>query len=535
VATRTRELDEKNSLLDSILYAATDLAIIATDATLQINYFNPKAEQLFQMDKDKIIDQNVTDLHNLFSVSDERFEKILDKLKHHKNHSFSFQLEFSGKEKRVEAQLSSLEDSGKQQIGYVLLAKDVTRQHEQEAERKMLQEKLQRAQKMEAIGMMAAGIAHDLNNILSGMISYPELLLMELPQDSPLRRPITAIHDSGNRASDIVADLLTVARGVAAAKETLNLNSLILEHLNSPEHHNFMSQHQGISCSSTLSPELYPVFCSKVHIRKCLLNLITNGAEAIQEEGLITIATRNQFIEDNLEGKQALKQGFYVVLAITDSGAAISEEDIQRIFDPFYTKKILGRSSTGMGLSVIWNTVEEHDGHITIQSSEQGTCFEIYLPVSKESVQQEDISPKTESQDLHLHGQGEKILVVDDEPMQRDVADIFLSKLGYHVETVSSGEGAVLYLQSHSADLVILDMNMDPGINGRQTYELIIQNNPGQKTIIASGFSEDEEITETLQMGAGQLINKPYSIRSLGLAVRQELHGMNFLKTARDS
>lgn len=387
VATRTRELDEKNSLLDSILYATTDLAIIATDARLQINYFNPNAEQLFQMGKENIIGQNVSVLHTLFSVDVRRFEKSLRNLHHQQSHSFSFQMAFSGKQKRIEAQINSLQGSSKEPIGYVLVAKDVTRHYEQEAAHKIMEEKLQRARKMEAIGLMAGGIAHDLNNILTGMLGYPELLLMELPQESPLRRPISAIHKSGTHAADLAADLLTVARGVAASKETLNLNNLIVEYLNSAEHQNLMSRHQEVTCTSNLDPEISPIFCSKLHIRKCILYLTINAAEAIEQEGLITLATRNQFIEDNTEEEQVLAQGDYAVFSITDSGEGISEEDIQRIFDPFYTKKVLGRSSTGMGLSVIWNTVEEHGGSITVQSSDQGTCFEMYLPVSNDSEQ----------------------------------------------------------------------------------------------------------------------------------------------------
>lgn len=520
VITRTRELDEKNTLLNSILFAATDLAIAATDERLKIKYFNPDAERLFQVSKEKVLGQNVAALHARFSVSKEKFEDRLQHLQHRQSHSFSFRLPFPGETKLVEAQVSGLWDSTNRQTGYILLAKDVTSQHRQDAERREMEEQLHRAQKMEAIGLMAGGVAHDLNNILSGIVGYPELLLLELPQGSTLRQPIEAIQQSGLRAAEIVADLLTIARGVAAAKETLNLNTLIFEHLNSPEHQKIISQHEGISCRAILAPKLSPISCSKVHIKKCLMNLITNGAEAIGQDGLITINTRNQFVESTPVENETLKHGDYVVLSVIDSGGGISEEDLQRIYEPFYTKKVLGRSGTGLGLSVVWNTVEDHDAHITVQSSEGETCFEIYFPVSPESIQQID-TPKNELDELHGHG--EKILVIDDEPLQRDLADKLLTTLGYHVATVKSGEEAVTYLERHTADLLILDMKMDPGINGRQTYEQILVNNPEQKAVIASGFSEDIEVTKTLQLGAGQFIEKPYSIRTIGKAVQQEL------------
>ncbi|MEN8188781.1 MAG: response regulator [Thermodesulfobacteriota bacterium] len=521
VESRTRELDEKNSLLDSILYTATDLAIAATDEKLQVKFFNPEAEQLFQVDSHKVIGQNVAHLHQRFHVPSDKFGEALQSLEHHQSHSFTFRLPIGDHQKLIEATISALWSNDEQQTGYVLLAKDITSQTELAAERKKLEEQLNRGQKMEAIGLMAGGIAHDLNNILSGIIGYPELLLRDLPQNSRLRKPIEAIKQSGQRASAVVADLLTVARGVAAAKEVTNLNTLILEHLNSPEHQNLITQHQGVVCKTALEPGLARVSCSRVHIKKSLLNLILNAIEAIDEDGLITIATRNYSVRKTDSGTIPLPEGEYVLLSVTDNGQGINNEDLAKIFEPFYSKKVLGRSGTGLGLTVVWNTIEDHSGHISVESSDSGSCFEVYLPAS-EAEEEEDSSTANRRLD-EIHGHGESILVIDDEPMQRDLACKFLSTLGYNPDSVKSGEEAVDFLGSRSVDLLILDMKMDPGIDGHQTYQRITEKNPHQKAIIASGFSEDDKVKQTLDLGAGQFIKKPYSLHQLGLAVQREL------------
>ncbi|MEA3387078.1 MAG: response regulator [Patescibacteria group bacterium] len=376
-----------------------------------------------------------------------------------------------------------------------------------------------RTKKMEAIGLMAGGVAHDLNNILSGIVSYPELLLLQLPEDSELRKPISAIQESGQRAAAVVADLLTVARGVASARETSNLNTLIQQYLDSPEHKKVESLHGNISCRAQLEPELANISCSPVHIKKCLMNLITNAAEAVDTEGAVVISTRNQTVEKPTGNTLHIAKGQYVVLSVKDTGSGIAEKDLDHIFEPFYTKKIMGRSGTGLGLSVVWNTVQDHDGTITVTSSKDGTTFELYFPISDEEITVEE----TGTEIKQLKGNGERILIIDDEPQQRDIASQMLISLGYEVNAVASGEKAIEYLKENSVDLLLLDMVMDPGLNGRETYERIIKIIPGQKAVIASGFSENNNVQKTLQLGAGGFIKKPYSMEELAKAVKFEL------------
>ena len=386
-------------------------------------------------------------------------------------------------------------------------------------ERKKLETQLHRAQKIEAMGLLAGGVAHDLNNILSGIISYPELLLIDLPDDSPLRKPIKTIQESGMRAADVVADLLTIARGVATGKETLNINDVVTQYLGSPEYEKLRETHEFVHLRTELGSDLLNVGGSLIHIKKTLMNLVTNASEAIEGSGTVTISTHNRYLDEPLEGYENVLQGEYAVLTVSDEGRGISPQDLERIFEPFYTKKVMGRSGTGLGLAIVWNTVQDHKGYINVRSSKKGTTFELYFPVVREEV---SISKEQTSLEDYL-GQGERILVVDDEEGQREIVCGMLARLGYTAEAVSSGEKALEFLREHSLDLIVLDMIMPNGFNGLETYEAIVKIRPGQKVIIASGYAKTKDVETAQKLGAGKYIKKPYTLRKLGIAVKEEL------------
>ncbi|MBW1783874.1 MAG: response regulator, partial [Deltaproteobacteria bacterium] len=363
------------------------------------------------------------------------------------------------------------------------------------------------------------GVAHDLNNILSGIVSYPELLLLDLAEDSPLRKPIKTIHEAGMRAADVVADLLTIARGVATGKEILNLNNIVNGYVKSLEFLDLKTSHPLLHFETELTPDILNMRGSVTHMRKTLMNLVVNASEAIEREGRIVISTGNRYLDEPLRGYEDVRKGEYTVLSVSDDGKGISPKDLERIFEPFYTKKVMGRSGTGLGLAVVWNTVQDHSGYINVITGAQGTTFELYLPVSRE-----EITEKREPIGLEKYmGHGEKILVVDDEESQREIATGILTKLGYHAKAVSSGEEAVAYFKEHSADLIVLDMVMPEGMNGRETYEKIIEAHPNQKAVIASGFSLTKDVRIAQSLGAGAYIQKPYTLEKIGAAVKDEL------------
>ena len=404
----------------------------------------------------------------------------------------------------------------------IITLNDQTGQNRLQALEQDLLNRQAHTSKMEAIGLMAGGVAHDLNNILSGIVGYPELLLLQLPADSKLREQVKAIHNSGLRAAAVVADLLTIARGVASIREPASLNFLVTDYLQSPESIKLQALHPEVEITTQLSPVSDTILCSPVHIRKSIMNLITNAAEAITGPGSILVATSVCTVDKPLGLAIKLNPGEYITLSVADTGSGIAQADLGHIFEPFYTRKVLGRSGTGLGLSVVWSTVQDHGGSITVESSDKGTTFTLYFSVFTDK-NRETPAVKPQSEISLLRGNGERILVVDDEPQQRDIASRMLEQFGYLVETAGSGEEALLALQKNPAKLILLDMLMGTGLNGRETYEQIIVTHPGQKAVIASGFARSADVEQAAALGARGFIKKPYTMEELGRAVQNEL------------
>jgi len=430
---------------------------------------------------------------------------------------FEYELKIRGRRRHFECRLVAV---GADQA--VAIIRDITDRIKAAAERRRLEEKLRQAQKMEAIGTLAGGVAHDLNNVLSGLVSYPELLLMDLPADSPLQGPIRTIQRSGEKAANIVQDLLTLARRGVSVAETVHLNDVIREYLQSPEFEKLKAYHPECGIELQLDPELLAVRGSPVHLSKMIMNLVSNAAEAMKHRGRIQIRTENRFVEDGDMINADLKPGDTVMLQVADDGIGISREDIERIFEPFYTKKAMGRSGTGLGMSVVWGTVKDHQGHIEVTSDVGlGTCFTVYLPAFRETRPKERLQF---SMDSLRATDGETVLVVDDMPDQLEIASNMLTRLGYRVLTAADGLQAVELLKTATVDLVVLDMIMEPGIDGLDTYRRILQIRPGQKAVIASGFSESDRVKQAQAIGAGAYIKKPYRLEQIAAVVREELN-----------
>ncbi|MDA3895142.1 MAG: PAS domain S-box protein [Desulfobacteraceae bacterium] len=403
----------------------------------------------------------------------------------------------------------------------VSVIRDVSDMKAAEAETQTLRERLARSEKMEAIGLLAGGVAHDLNNILSGIVSYPELLLMRKGLDEKTRKALKIIQSSGERAAAVVNDLTTISRGIASNKEILSLNSIVKEYLISPEFYKLNFQDAKIQLKVDVASDLSNIEASRLHIRKSIMNLVTNASEAIEPSGQIIISTKNCYLDRPLKDYNQVNAGEYVVLSISDTGSGISEEEINRIFEPFYTKKVMGRSGTGLGLTVVWNTVQDHNGYVVVSSNNKMTRFDMYFPITEGHIKEQQ---KKISIDKY-YGNNENILVVDDEKNQRDIACEMLKTLGYKTVEVQSGEAAVEQVRKNAFDLILLDMIMPTGMNGHETYKQIIKYFPGQKAIIASGFSVNMDVKTAQKLGAGQFIKKPYTIEELGLAIQRELSG----------
>jgi CheY-like chemotaxis protein len=300
----------------------------------------------------------------------------------------------------------------------------------------------------------------------------------------------------------------------------VNLNSIISEYLVSPEFEKLKAFHPLAEIKTDFDSKLLNTMGSPVHLSKTIMNLVSNAAEAMPEGGKITVLTENIYIDRPIIGYDDVEEGDYVALSVSDTGIGIAPHEIGRIFEPFYTKKVMGRSGTGLGMAVVWGTVKDHKGYIQVKSRlNKGTAFKLYFPATRKEIRRDQPTKEL----IHYKGSGESILVVDDIEEQREIASKILSQLGYSVDTVSSGEEAIAYLSDNAVDLIVLDMIMTPGIDGLETFSRIVTQNPNQKTIIASGFSETDRVKKAQRLGAGQYVKKPYTIENIGLAIKAEL------------
>jgi CheY-like chemotaxis protein len=343
---------------------------------------------------------------------------------------------------------------------------------------------------------------------------------MKIPQNSPFRKSILTIQKSGEKAATIVQDLLTLARRGVAVADILSLNQIISEYLKSREYGALKLYHPQVEVKTRLETDLLNILGSPVHLSKTIMNLVLNAAESMPDGGTIFLSTENRYIDKPISGYDVVLEGDYVALTVSDTGTGISAEDLTRIFEPFYTKKVMGRSGSGLGMSVVWGTVKDHKGYIDVESLEgKGTAITLYFPVSRKEITED----KSKVSMPAYIGGSESILVVDDVEEQRNIASEILGELGYLVASVASGEEAVEHLKNNSVDLLVLDMIMDPGMDGLETYKKILDIRPGQKAVIASGFSETDRVKEAQKLGAGAYIKKPYSLKKFGIAVRTEL------------
>lgn len=404
-------------------------------------------------------------------------------------------------------------------INQVVAIRDISARKAAERKRLELQKRLEEAKRMESLGLMASIVAHDLNNILTGIVTFPELLLTNMAPTDTFRSEIELIYKAGKQAADVVADLLAVARGAKCKKEPHNLNLLIGNYADSIEYRKLKADFPGITIDIGIEPDLPNLNCSAIHIAKSIINLVLNAAEACGPDGYITIRTLSRKLTVPIRGYEEIPAGEYAVLSVADTGSGIPADGLGRIFEPFYSKKEMGRSGTGLGLTVIWNAVRDHRGFIDLASNWAGSRFELYFPVTldERAVVPETVSP------VAMLGKGEKILIVDDEESQRKIACSILQQLGYSPRSVDSGRHAIEYIKREPVDLVLLDMIMEPDMDGCRTFAEILKYTPGQKAVITSGYWNRADQERIQAMGISQYITKPYGMACLARAIRLEI------------
>lgn len=389
-----------------------------------------------------------------------------------------------------------------------------------ELESKSLEDRVAQSEKMEAIGLLAGGIAHDLNNILSNTVTYPELALLDMDPKDPLYQPLQITREAGLKAAAVIEDLLTLTRRGVVNREVLNLNDVVREYLDSQEHKAMMSGANSIELETSLGNDLHNVEGSPIHLQKVLMNLISNSIEATQDGGSIMISTYNETTEACSVFHGELKTGDYVVLSVEDTGAGIPHDDLDKVFEPFHTTKEMGKSGTGLGMPIVWGVVKDHGGAIDLVSmADMGTRFDIYLPRTSMG-----LSKKAKPIPIdRLLGKGEKILVVDDESDQRELTAAVLRRLKYEVQICPRGELAVDLVEKQHFDLIMLDMIMEEGWDGLRTFMELQKSHPEQKVIVVTGDIDTEHAKEALRSGVHGFVKKPFTIEAISRAIKSAL------------
>jgi len=395
--------------------------------------------------------------------------------------------------------------------------RQITERKRAEQERNKLQEQLQQAVKMEAIGRLAGGVAHDFNNLLTVIAGNVELALDGLDSRDPLAEHLTDVGEAATSAAALTRQLLAFSRRQLIEPKVVNLNDLV------GSLQKMLSRLIGedVALELKLSPDLGAVRLDPGQFDQVIVNLTVNARDAMPRGGRLTLETTNiDLDEDYCRTHRDLKPGSYVSLAVTDSGEGMTREVMSHIFEPFFTTKPQG-AGTGLGLSVIFGVVKQAGGTIeTYSETGHGTTFKIYLPRVDAPVQ------KLEKSRIALDAlRGEEtVLLVEDNDHVRDLTTTMLRRLGYHPLVAANGKSALALIKTeHPAiDLLFTDLIM-PEMSGRELSEQVLALCPDIAVLYCSGYTEDTFVRHGLASENLQFIGKPFTLQQLGLKVRQVL------------
>lgn len=506
--THRKKSDEARVRLEAAI-EQSDEAVVITDADGVIQHVNPATERITGFNRSEIVGNT----HRIFKSGEHDrtfYEQLWTTIKGGRVWSGRIiNRKKDGTLCQGDATISPVRDASGNIINFVSVTRDVTEHLE-------LSRQLFQAQKMEAIGTLAGGVAHDFNNILQVMLGYSELLLGEEDLSGKHRSDLHKIYDSAKRGADLVQRLLTFSRKTEIRPQPLNLNRRIADLRKMLER----TIPKMIDIKLHLGDTLPTINADPTQIDQVLMNLAVNARDAMPEGGKLIIETAGiNLDQDYVRVHVDAKPGPHVLLTVADNGSGIEKDTLDHIFEPFYTTKEVGEG-TGLGLAMVHGIVKQHGGHIKCYSEPgDGTTFKIYLPalVAEEDREQTTVGPMPA-------GGSETILLVDDEDFIRDLGSRILTKAGYRVVTASNGEEALAVYRNRGdqISLVILDLIM-PVMGGKQCLDSLLAIDPSIKIVIASGFSADGPTRETLVAGAKGFIDKPYNLRKALEVIRNVL------------
>ncbi len=515
-----RNITDRKQMQEALLAEKERLAVtlrsigdgvIATDTRGRIVLMNYVAEKLTGWTQDKAQGLPVSEILHLIEQhagirGENPVEIVLQTGKSISLPAHTRLLARDGTERILAAGAAPIIDAGHQIIGVVMVFQDKTTE-------RLTERELLKIEKLSSLGLLAGGIAHDLNNVLAVILGNLSLASMTIKDDELTRKSLAEAEQAGFRARDLAKQLLTFARGGTPIKELASIAELIHDSAI------FSTAGTQARCEIEAPPNLWPVEVDPSQISQVIQNLVINAVQAMPQGGVVKINARNVTLpEDN---PFSLKRGRYIKIEVEDQGIGIWPDQLAKIFDPYFTTKQKG---SGLGLTTSYSILKNHDGHITVDSAVgQGTTFSLYLPAAAKKYVPE---PEAETE-LH-RGKG-RILVMDDEEMIRNNVGLMLNHLGYDADFAEDGDQALaLYAQARGSkapfDAVIMDLTVPGGMGGRETITRLLELDPQAKAIVFSGYADDPILSNFQEFGFLGFIKKPYSIGDVSEALYKVFH-----------
>ena len=517
------DLIEKDAKFGAVFDSLSD-AIVITDNNRQIIQVNRAFHELFGY-TDKELKNNTTQI--IYANPEAFISQGKTRYNAKTENEFSvYEIEYRRKNGSTfpsETMGGAIKLPDGSHIGYIGIIRDITNRKQAEEETAQLQEQIQQSHKMEAIGQLTGGIAHDFNNILSSILGYAELSndVLRDSHNEKLLKYISRINSAGNRARDLVAQLLTFSRSGTSNPQPIELEALIDDVISliTP------TMPSSITLTKDIAADIPPVLMDNTQMHQILMNLCINARDAMQGHGKLTIKLSN---ESNATGIcsscKSHIQGQYVKLTVEDTGSGIQANILGKIFDPFTTTKDIGKG-TGMGLSVVHGILHKHNSHIIVDSIiNKGTRFHLLIPAT-ESTSTEQVTPEIlETKTLDNNNKNIRILVVDDEAPVTEFMQDFLRSQEYIVTSTTNSKQAIELFRNADPefDLVITDQTM-PEITGDELAKEIFKIKPHTPIILCSGYSEIIDEKAALALGCAQFLMKPISNTALLSAIKETL------------
>ncbi|MEA2062960.1 MAG: PAS domain S-box protein [Gemmatimonadota bacterium] len=495
--------------LMSAIKQSSEIIVIA-DAQAKITFVNPAFEKITGYSREEAIGQNPRILQS--GKHDEIFyQKFWETLTNGKTWTGHFiNKKKDGSLYTEKASISPVYSTSGEIINYVAVKRDIS-------EEIKLEEQLRQSQKMESVGLLAGGVAHDFNNTLTPILGYADMALMGLDKKDPLYMNFKEIRNSAKRAAALTHQLLAFSRKQVLALQVVNLNETIT--IFNKMLHRLIRE--DIELVTSLEPSLGNVKADEDKVQQALMNLAVNARDAMPDGGSLTIETANVYLdEEDVRADDSIQPGKYVMLSVTDNGHGMDAETLDHIFEPFFTTKERGKG-TGLGLSTVYGLVKQHEGCIRVESEPgQGTSFKIYLPLTEKA----ETAAMEEKRDLKEASGTETVLVVEDDEMVRDLACTILRSQGYNVIEACDGHEALSKSRRKKGDihLLLTDVIM-PEMKGNELHKRLIKKRPDIKVLYMSGYTDNVIAHHGVLDPGINFLQKPFSLKGLLKKVRETL------------